>query len=377
MLRGAASTGFRAPSLGQSFFSTVSTNFTLVGGTFVPAGGGHRARGQRAGAHPGRRRTSSRSSPSTSAPAWSGTPPRDLRPDRRPLPGPHRRPHRPLGQLHGRRTWPRSSRRSAPAARATSPTRWTRGPRASTCIASYHRDLASGRPLPAGRLQPDRHRRAAHRAHPARAGRDPGPERVRRPSSSTTPRCGASPAASPRTTCGWWRTGSAAALRAPGPAEPLRRVLQHRGPHRRRPSPRTSARLGDGPGPELHRAPLHGGGGQPEPLRRSSRTRTSLATSFNNSRDLRPQRPVRIQRAVPLREAGLPVLRRAVLLPSYVPILILGRVALGFAVFTLVVSQLLGRPRPNPAKSAVYECGVPRGRHRARALPRQVLPASA
>ena len=38
---------------------------------------------------------------------------------------------------------------------------------------------------------------------------------------------------------------------------------------------------------------------------------------------------------------------------------ILGLVALGFATFTLVLSQLLGRPRPNPAKSAVYECGVP------------------
>jgi iron complex outermembrane receptor protein len=36
VIRGAASTGFRAPSLGQEFFSTVSTNFTLVGGTFVP-----------------------------------------------------------------------------------------------------------------------------------------------------------------------------------------------------------------------------------------------------------------------------------------------------------------------------------------------------
>jgi len=46
-------------------------------------------------------------------------------------------------------------------------------------------------------------------------------------------------------------------------------------------------------------------------------------------------------------------------LPSYVPILILGGVAAGFAVFTLVVSQLLGRPRPTAAKSAVYECGVP------------------
>src|SRR5262245_53980467 len=47
------------------------------------------------------------------------------------------------------------------------------------------------------------------------------------------------------------------------------------------------------------------------------------------------------------------------MLPSYTPILILGGVAFGFAVFTLVVSHLLGRPRPNAAKSSVYECGVP------------------
>ena len=46
-------------------------------------------------------------------------------------------------------------------------------------------------------------------------------------------------------------------------------------------------------------------------------------------------------------------------MPSYVPILILGGVAVGFAVFTLFVSQLLGQARPNPQKSAVYECGVP------------------
>jgi NADH-quinone oxidoreductase subunit A len=46
-------------------------------------------------------------------------------------------------------------------------------------------------------------------------------------------------------------------------------------------------------------------------------------------------------------------------MPSYVPILILGGVAVGFAVFTLFVSQLLGKARPNPQKSAVYECGVP------------------
>jgi len=47
------------------------------------------------------------------------------------------------------------------------------------------------------------------------------------------------------------------------------------------------------------------------------------------------------------------------MLPSYVPVLLLAGVALGFAVFTVVVSQLLGKPRPTPAKSAVYECGVP------------------
>jgi NADH-quinone oxidoreductase subunit A len=46
-------------------------------------------------------------------------------------------------------------------------------------------------------------------------------------------------------------------------------------------------------------------------------------------------------------------------MPSYVPVLILGAVAVGFAAFTLVVSQLLGKPRTTPAKSAVYECGMP------------------
>jgi NADH-quinone oxidoreductase subunit A len=47
------------------------------------------------------------------------------------------------------------------------------------------------------------------------------------------------------------------------------------------------------------------------------------------------------------------------MLPPYIPILILGAVALGFAVFTLFVSNLLGKSRPTAAKSAVYECGVP------------------
>ena len=44
---------------------------------------------------------------------------------------------------------------------------------------------------------------------------------------------------------------------------------------------------------------------------------------------------------------------------SYVPLLILGTVALGFGVVTLVLSYLLGRPRSNPNKSSTYECGMP------------------
>ena len=46
-------------------------------------------------------------------------------------------------------------------------------------------------------------------------------------------------------------------------------------------------------------------------------------------------------------------------MPSYAPILILGAAALGFGVFTIVASYLLGRPRPTSAKSSTYECGVP------------------
>ncbi len=41
VFRAAASTGFRAPSLGQTNFSAISTNFLNVGGTFVPFDVGH------------------------------------------------------------------------------------------------------------------------------------------------------------------------------------------------------------------------------------------------------------------------------------------------------------------------------------------------
>jgi iron complex outermembrane receptor protein len=40
VVRGAVSSGFRAPSLGQIYFSTVSTNFSLIGGQFVPVEAG-------------------------------------------------------------------------------------------------------------------------------------------------------------------------------------------------------------------------------------------------------------------------------------------------------------------------------------------------
>jgi iron complex outermembrane receptor protein len=41
VFRGAASTGFRAPSLGQTYFSAISTNFLNVNGVFVPFDVGH------------------------------------------------------------------------------------------------------------------------------------------------------------------------------------------------------------------------------------------------------------------------------------------------------------------------------------------------
>jgi NADH-quinone oxidoreductase subunit A len=47
------------------------------------------------------------------------------------------------------------------------------------------------------------------------------------------------------------------------------------------------------------------------------------------------------------------------MLPPYVPILLLGVAALGFAIFVLVASNAIGKPRPNPAKDTIYECGVP------------------
>ncbi len=46
-------------------------------------------------------------------------------------------------------------------------------------------------------------------------------------------------------------------------------------------------------------------------------------------------------------------------MPSYVPVLILFVVALGFGLFTVLASWALGRPRPSDAKVSTYECGMP------------------
>ena len=43
---------------------------------------------------------------------------------------------------------------------------------------------------------------------------------------------------------------------------------------------------------------------------------------------------------------------------GYVPILILGALAVTFAVLSLVVSAILRPRRPTPAKRAPYECGI-------------------
>jgi NADH-quinone oxidoreductase subunit A len=44
---------------------------------------------------------------------------------------------------------------------------------------------------------------------------------------------------------------------------------------------------------------------------------------------------------------------------SWLSILMLFGVAVGFGVFTVFISQLLGPRRPTPEKLAPYECGVP------------------
>jgi NADH-quinone oxidoreductase subunit A len=46
-------------------------------------------------------------------------------------------------------------------------------------------------------------------------------------------------------------------------------------------------------------------------------------------------------------------------LPSYLPVLLLAIIAVGFGLFTVAASWLMGRPRPSKEKNATYECGMP------------------
>ncbi|QTI69269.1 NADH-quinone oxidoreductase subunit A [Gordonia polyisoprenivorans] len=43
---------------------------------------------------------------------------------------------------------------------------------------------------------------------------------------------------------------------------------------------------------------------------------------------------------------------------AYVPILVLGAIALGFAVFSVVIASAVGPRRANRAKLDAYECGI-------------------
>lgn len=44
---------------------------------------------------------------------------------------------------------------------------------------------------------------------------------------------------------------------------------------------------------------------------------------------------------------------------AYLPVLVMFIIALGFGAVNLVLSNFLGRRKPNPVKSEPYECGVP------------------
>ena len=47
------------------------------------------------------------------------------------------------------------------------------------------------------------------------------------------------------------------------------------------------------------------------------------------------------------------------MLIDYLPILFFLAIAIGFAVFAVVASSLLGQKKPSAAKQAPYECGMP------------------
>ena len=102
VMRGSISTGFRAPSLAQSFFSSTATNFLNLGQGLVPVESLTLPVRLGAGAGARRRSRSSRRTPCTRAPASSSRRSAAVDHDRL-LPHRHRRSHRPLRATSRRR----------------------------------------------------------------------------------------------------------------------------------------------------------------------------------------------------------------------------------------------------------------------------------
>ena len=59
---------------------------------------------------------------------------------------------------------------------------------------------------------------------------------------------------------------------------------------------------------------------------------------------------------------------------QYLPLVVLGLLAVLFAGISLTMSRLLSRKRPNAAKPAPYECGIVPSKEPPRALPGELLP---
>ena len=212
------------PSLGQSYFSTVSTNFLAVGGVLLPFEVGTFPVASPVARALGATRPASPRSPSTSQRRHRLEPDACARARRRLLRHRHRGPHRAVRQLH-RRAGGGAARAVQRHRRALLHQRHRHRDRAATTCAPPTTRRRRQRPArPDRRLQRDRERGDARRAHAAAA------RRARRRCSSTPSSGGASSAASPRTACAWAPTGTRGSLFAGGARRPLRRVLPRRPP---------------------------------------------------------------------------------------------------------------------------------------------------
>ena len=209
VLRAAASTGFRAPSLAQSWFSTVSTNFTLVGGTFVPVEvGTFPVSSQQARILGARDLTAEESVNLSGGLVLNPVDALELTVDFYRI----RIDDRIV--LSENFTGGRLSTLLQPLG-ASAARYFTNGVDTRTegfdFLASYRLGLGGGQPCACRAPTTTRRRRCCGWPPRHPRWRTSWPRARSRPSSSTTPRAAASPAASPRTTCGSPPTGPAAA----------------------------------------------------------------------------------------------------------------------------------------------------------------------